>query len=66
MRKPLLIASLLALASIPIYAIAADDHHATVQSDGLEMVGSGGLRARALRSRWSRATRPRKACTSFV
>jgi quercetin dioxygenase-like cupin family protein len=36
MAKPLLIASLLALASIPIAAIAADDHHATVQSDGLK------------------------------
>ena len=36
MRKPLLLASCLALASIPIFAIAADDHHATVQADGLK------------------------------
>jgi len=36
MRKPVLIASLLALASLPIHAIAADDHHATVQADGLK------------------------------
>jgi quercetin dioxygenase-like cupin family protein len=36
MRKQLLVASVLALASIPIYAIAADDHHATVQGEGLK------------------------------
>jgi quercetin dioxygenase-like cupin family protein len=36
MRTPLFVASLLALASMPIYAIAADDHHATVQSDALK------------------------------
>ena len=35
MRKTVLIASFVALASIPIYAIA-QDHHATVQSDGLK------------------------------
>ena len=36
MRKPLVIASFLALASIPICAIAQDTHHATVQSDALK------------------------------
>ena len=36
MRKHLVMASLLALGAIPVYAIAADDHHATVQADGLK------------------------------
>jgi quercetin dioxygenase-like cupin family protein len=36
MRKSLLVAGCLALVSIPIFAIAADDHHATVQSDTLK------------------------------
>ena len=35
-EPPLFVASLLALASMPIYAIAADDHHATAQSDALK------------------------------
>lgn len=36
MRKSLLVASVLALASISISAIAADDHHATIQADNLK------------------------------
>jgi quercetin dioxygenase-like cupin family protein len=36
MGKPLVIASLLALALIPKYAIAADHDHATVQADELK------------------------------
>jgi quercetin dioxygenase-like cupin family protein len=35
MRKSLLVATLLA-ASIPMYAIALDEHHAAVQTDGLK------------------------------
>jgi quercetin dioxygenase-like cupin family protein len=34
--KTFLIASLLALASLHFHALAADDHHATVQADGLK------------------------------
>jgi quercetin dioxygenase-like cupin family protein len=36
MRTPLLLASCLALASIPMFAMAQDTHHATVQADGLK------------------------------
>ena len=36
MGKHLVIASLLALGAIPMYAIAADDHHATVQAGELK------------------------------
>ena len=36
MRKALLVASLAAVALVPIFAIAQDAHHATVQTDGLK------------------------------
>ena len=36
MKKVLAVASLLAIAVLPIRAMAADDHHATVQADGLK------------------------------
>jgi quercetin dioxygenase-like cupin family protein len=36
MRKVLVIASFLAATAIPMHVLAADDHHATVQADGLK------------------------------
>jgi hypothetical protein len=36
MRKVLVIAGFLAATAIPMHVLAADDHHATVQADGLK------------------------------
>ena len=63
MTTRLAVAALLAAIAIPAGAIAADDHHAAVQADGLKWsapaaYGKGALLAVV------RGDPPRKACTS--